>query len=378
MHHNIFVTVQRWITALSMCFMLPVDAAMAGPIDDMVVAPSKGDYLQDFRTGGPLAAEGNAEAQAIFHGSAGKSATPDSRRGFRWNGLISVRGEEDARAALSRPLIIAEAQNANTKTQSWYSAAPNPFDQFDTEPAAPKQEPVPSSLGETAIRVVPMKSPIPREGLITDGGYIEISGDIRKSAIPRLFTALDQARKLTRYGVMVSLNSRGGEVKAAMEIGIILRSQEAHVLVQPNAECNSACILVLAGGVHRDAFEGSKLGIHRPSFHAQEFAQLSHAEAQGQYRELSALVKRYLSLMGIADGLYDAMMRVPSRQIKYISREVAEANSLIGSDPAHEEWVRTKRLEAWGKERVQKLDQRLDCLNAGRPEDECSHYTSGW
>ncbi|WP_143079596.1 hypothetical protein [Nitrosospira sp. Nsp14] len=159
---------------------------------------------------------------------------------------------------------------------------------------------------------------------------------------------------------------------------MILRSQAAHIFIDSNAECSSACILVLAGGVWRNAFEGSKLGIHRPSFPAQEFAELSHAQSQGQYSALSATVKQYLSLMGISDSLYDAMMIVPSRTVKYLSDEVAEATNLIGSDPAHEEWMRTRQLRASGPERRKKLDQYVDCINVRPPERECSHYLSGW
>jgi hypothetical protein len=242
-----------------------------------------------------------------------------------------------------------------------------------------------SSFGETVIRVIAKKSPIHGRSDIHDWGYIEISGDIRKSAVPRLVAAVVQAKKSTGMFthsrdpvVQVILNSSGGEIQAAMQMGQILRAEAAQVYVEENAECSSACILVLAGGVRRNALPGAKLGIHRPFFQPEEFAELSHLESQDRYSALSASVRDYLSSMGIADTLFDAMMNVPSRKMKFLTRDFALATHLLGEDPAYEEWQRAKDLKALGPDRLRKLEQYSDCLTSSQPESECSKFLKDW
>ena len=242
-----------------------------------------------------------------------------------------------------------------------------------------------SPLGETVIRVVPKKSPIHGRTDIGDWGYVEISGDIRKSGVTRLIAAVVQAKKstgsFTHSGepiVRVILNSRGGEIEAAMQMGQILRAEAAEVYVPENAECSSACILVLAGGIHRGALPGAKLGIHRPLFQPEEFAELSHLESQDRYSALSAAVRHYLSGMGIADTLFDAMMKVPSRKMEFLTRDFAWATHLLGDDPVYEEWQRAKNLKALGPDRLQKLERYHDCLMSNQPESYCSKFLEGW
>ena len=60
----------------------------------------------------------------------------------------------------------------------------------------------------------------------------------------------------------VELDSPGGDVEAAMEIGRIFRKERVWVLLPTSAVCFSACVLVLAGSVNRLIF--GKVGIHRP------------------------------------------------------------------------------------------------------------------
>jgi hypothetical protein len=58
------------------------------------------------------------------------------------------------------------------------------------------------------------------------------------------------------------LDSPGGSVDAAIEIGRLLRERSADANVPRDMACVSACVLVLVGGKARE-IEG-RLGIHRP------------------------------------------------------------------------------------------------------------------
>lgn len=237
---------------------------------------------------------------------------------------------------------------------------------------------------ESQVRVVPKISNLAEAKHVREYGHIEISGDIRQSVVAQLAAAFPQARRtagsFTHSGepvVRVFINSRGGEVLAAVRIGQIIRSQAAEVWVDKGAECSSACILVLAAGVSRVAVPGAKLGIHRPYFPPAEFAGLSYEKSQTRYAALSGGVKEYLAKMGIADGLHEAMLAIPSQKIEYLEQSFSESTRLLGEDPAYQEWQRAKDQKALGKERHQSLEHYTDCVNAGKSDRECEFHLSG-
>lgn len=241
------------------------------------------------------------------------------------------------------------------------------------------------SLGETSVRVVPSVHNTAKSRTIRDFGYIEISGNIRQNDVAPLAAAFPQARRsagsFTHSGepvVRVFVNSPGGEVLAGIQMGQLIRSQAAEVWVDKNAECSSACIFILAGGVSRTAIPGAKLGIHRPFFRPEEFAGLSHEQSQERYSALAGGVKNYLAAMGVAETFYDAMIQIPSRKIEYITEAFAESTRLLGDDPAYQEWQRAKDQDALGNERLEKLERYTDCVNDYKPERECAHHLSGW
>ena len=238
---------------------------------------------------------------------------------------------------------------------------------------------------ESQVRVVPKISNIAEGKHVRHFGYIEISGDIRQPVVAQLAAAFPQARRgagsFTLSGepiVRVFINSRGGEVLAAMHMGQIIRSQAAEVWVDKGSECSSACILILAAGVGRFAVPGAKLGIHRPYFPPTEFAGLSYEKSQSLYAALASGVKEYLAKMGIADSLYEAMLTIPSQKIEYLDRPFSKSTRLLGEDPAYQEWQRAKDQKAIGKERQQGLEEYSDCMNAGKSHRECEHHLSGW
>jgi hypothetical protein len=66
------------------------------------------------------------------------------------------------------------------------------------------------------------------------------------------------------FGTHYGINSRGGDVAAAMAIGRMLRKENAWLGV--NGVCISACVLILAGAVDRQIGKSDAVGIHRPYF----------------------------------------------------------------------------------------------------------------
>jgi hypothetical protein len=77
------------------------------------------------------------------------------------------------------------------------------------------------------------------------------------------------------FGESFRINSRGGDVSAAMTIGRIFRQETS--FLQVDGVCISACVLVLAGAVERFVKTSFMVGIHRPYL-----AQTSYTEEQAR------------------------------------------------------------------------------------------------
>ena len=90
---------------------------------------------------------------------------------------------------------------------------------------------------------------------------VSISGQISKNVLAKIKKSIAGVTgDPLPAGLIVLLDSPGGDGMAAMEIGRLLRASNAHVFV--TGQCASACIFVLAAGVVRGAASLS-VGIHR-------------------------------------------------------------------------------------------------------------------
>ena len=87
-------------------------------------------------------------------------------------------------------------------------------------------------------------------------GVIEIKGEISRGDYDKLSVALEGVDP-----VFISIDSPGGSIDEAMKIGQLLRNRELAVEVADSGECVSACVLILAGAVHR--LPNDRVGIHR-------------------------------------------------------------------------------------------------------------------
>src|SRR5262245_8436773 len=63
----------------------------------------------------------------------------------------------------------------------------------------------------------------------------------------------------------VDVDSPGGQVFAALEIGRLLRREGAPIRMGKGAVCVSACVFVLMGATEREAAADARIGLHRPS-----------------------------------------------------------------------------------------------------------------
>lgn len=162
----------------------------------------------------------------------------------------------------------------------------------------------------------------------SNSGCYEISGEITASDVI-------QARRLfaSKFIPMVLLNSPGGDLHAAIEIGTLLRSVRAVGLVLPGASCESACVFLLAGATQRSV--KGRIGIHRP--YSLVTGYISPAIAQANYAKIQAKSKKFLEEMNLPSALYEAMVRTPPEDMRYLSDREVAAFGLDAADPVEQE-----------------------------------------
>ena len=203
----------------------------------------------------------------------------------------------------------------------------------------------------------------------------------------------DQFRSIMRKAILtpeidrlvVSLDSPGGSVDEAIEIGRIVRATLAetwtasttvwprdlkgeveHLRIEGHkqafanldeplpalSKCLSACTIIFFSGVDREVFDNrdsrandvSKttfhptIGVHRPSYAPEEYSQLSPAEAQKAYDIMLRNMSEALAEMGTPDKFIERTMATPSRETDLIPSDEME-RLIADTEPFFEDWL---------------------------------------
>jgi hypothetical protein len=168
---------------------------------------------------------------------------------------------------------------------------------------------------------------------------LNLRGTITARTLDRFFEAVEKVRgDPVPAGLIVQLDSPGGDGVAAMRIGRVARAHRAHVFVR--GRCASACIFILAGGVVRSAGEG-KVGVHRGTL--TQFrpgvgsvpADLSLPEAKAVLARAERDAAEYLAEMGMPAELMQLMNSVPYNSMRWLTGEEARRLGLVGVDAAY-------------------------------------------
>lgn len=93
-----------------------------------------------------------------------------------------------------------------------------------------------------------------------NGDFITLSGEINAGDFDGF---LDLTRD--KNVVPIYLNSGGGLVTEAIEIGNYIRWKGYETRLAENSKCASACVLIFAGGAIRSASPSSRIGLHMTS-----------------------------------------------------------------------------------------------------------------
>jgi hypothetical protein len=139
--------------------------------------------------------------------------------------------------------------------------------------------------------------------VVTVDGATWLKGEI----VPRDYLAL--SRRAREPGLVLHLDSRGGQVTSAVAIGRLLRATDATARVEAGASCISACVLVLAGAPKRSLDPAAVIGLHRP--YDEDDARLPPEEVQRKQARLEAFIKSYLREVNVPTSLYESMLLAP-------------------------------------------------------------------
>lgn len=156
---------------------------------------------------------------------------------------------------------------------------------------------------------------------------MRITGTISEQMLFKVRTQLVGFRNTDPFpaGLIVVLDSLGGDTASAMAIGYLLRQQRAHVFVAN--QCDSACFYVLAGGVVRGA-RGGSVGVHagRLTVMSPSGKVLQEVDASKSLTDSFTLagynrdIRQYLQAMGISHELLDVILSQRPEQMHRLSQ----------------------------------------------------------
>jgi len=181
-------------------------------------------------------------------------------------------------------------------------------------------------------RAVPgAAEPLPQRLVMTPvagGAAVLLEGTIEGGDAPRI---LAQINGLSPAPTQVLLNSPGGSVADALELGRALRLAGMDTALRSGDICYSACPYVLAAGVTRSVPDDAFVGVHQhyfgestllPAFAAVEDIQRGQGE-----------VMRYLDQMGIDPLLMQHALVTPPDEIYVLLPEELLRYGLISAAP---------------------------------------------
>lgn len=178
---------------------------------------------------------------------------------------------------------------------------------------------------------------------------IHYSGPIVQADVERLRSILKDAERRPNFNRHLQLNSEGGDLNAALELGKLIRSRELITFVLD--ECFSSCVIAFAGGVWRnvvvEAFGAplARIGIHRP-FSTRQTANV--AERRQEFNTLAQNVKTFLREGGVSEALWDDMVKIPPESMRVLTQEDVINYGLFGKDPAYADYVDSEEARRFG------------------------------
>jgi hypothetical protein len=185
-----------------------------------------------------------------------------------------------------------------------------------------------------------------------------ISGEIDGKVVSDVKQLVAQAKQRSAKGgkethvayTKVKLNSPGGSVGDAIELGRIFR-KERLVADVSGGQCNSACVIVYAGAVVREGrYTGGKIGIHRP-YHEVPKDEINPDGFRREYTAMLDELRAYFHEMNVPERLADEMLKTPPSEMRYLSSSEQDRFGLLIFDPVDEELSTLESAKEMGVDR---------------------------
>lgn len=165
-----------------------------------------------------------------------------------------------------------------------------------------------------------------------DGGevIIIIEGEI-ESGDDEKFRAIAAKHS----NAIVLLNSEGGAIVPAMDIGRTVKLRGYKTAVSKSSSCASACALIWVSGSQRVIFEGGEVGFHA-----------SYLDTDGTRLETglgNALVGRYLTQLGYGEKTVIFATLAPPDKILWLNDDTVSMSGIDFDTIRNDEQVSTKR-----------------------------------
>lgn len=149
---------------------------------------------------------------------------------------------------------------------------------------------------------------------LVDDHRLEATGTITPGTAKR-FRA--EVEKRGSYVRTVVLNSPGGSVQDALEMGKLIREKEFATLVPAGGHCASSCPLVFSGGVQRSAGKDAAIGVHQMIAYGS--TAMNGADVQNSIQTVSAACQRHLTEMGVDLKVWMHAMETPPQELFYFT-----------------------------------------------------------
>jgi hypothetical protein len=204
---------------------------------------------------------------------------------------------------------------------------------FDSTGLAPANQPIlpafdpnsPDTPSGPAVLTAPELLQQPLNVQLTGGGVLKLTGTVDPGAAARVQAEIDAHGE---YIKTVALDSPGGSVADAIEIGTLIRGKGYKTSVTAGSFCASSCPLMFMGGKERLATAGSAIGVHQiyaatqPGSLAERLAAAGNAMSDAQ--KLTAAITRYIADMGVDSEVWLHALETPPEKLYYFS-----ANQLV-------------------------------------------------
>ena len=167
---------------------------------------------------------------------------------------------------------------------------------------------------------------------------VRLRGVLDESRLRLIQQALEWRNRVARalrrdVAFRVDVDSPGGRVFAAMEIGRRLRSAGASISVGEGAACVSSCVFLLMGAVERRVSDGAWVGIHRPSLRESGRASGDNGGQDAVVDAMAEGIRLYAEQMNVPRGIVDEMMSIPSDRVKRLTRQELAEYGIFPADP---------------------------------------------